>query len=201
MKKLLFMLSCLFFLNSYSQSNYIISVNNQSQEIYLDTNYEFKVAGKTIQISIKEKDTLVFHDAFYNFKHSKKYRVSMTELDAGIDQIMIMTAGGSGVIIQKYHSLDPSMLQEMMLNEVTKESISYGYSMDRKDYDKILISGEKLRILKAELQYKGDVGIYEISAFGQKDEGILILTMNLGGDGNHEGEDLINLMWGTLSIN
>jgi hypothetical protein len=201
MKKLLFIFTCLYISNTYSQTDFIITVNNQSQEIALDKNYEFEVDGKKIQISVKEKDTLIYNDAFYSFKYSKKHKISKAELDEGIEQIMLMTAGGSGIIIQKYDFFDPTMLQEMMMNEITKESVSYGYSMERKDYDKTLESGDELRILKADLEYKGELEIYEISAVGKKDEGILIMTMNLGGDGDNEGTDMINLLWETLTIN
>lgn len=201
MNKLLFILACLCISNTFSQTDFIITVNNQSQEISLDNDYEFKVDGKIIQISVKEKDTLIFNDSFFSFNYSKKHKVSKTEIDAGIEQIMLMTAGGSGIIVQKYDAFDPTMLQELMLNEVTKESVSYGYSIERKDYDKILKSGNELTILKADLEYKGELEIYEISAVGKKDEGILIMTMNLGGDGDNEGAEMINLMWNTLNIN
>ncbi|MFL0354312.1 hypothetical protein [Xanthomarina sp. GH4-25] len=201
MKKLLYLFTCLLISNIYSQTDFIITINNQSQEIALDKNYEFEIEGETIQVSVKEKDTLFYNDAFYNFKYSKKHKVSKAELDEGIEQIMLMTAGGSGIIIQKYESFNPVMLQEMMLNEVTKESVNYGYALERKDYDKTLKSGDELRVLRAELEYKGELEIYEISAVGKKDEGILLMTMNLGADSNNEGEEMINLLWNTLNIN
>ncbi|GGG32441.1 hypothetical protein [Bizionia arctica] len=201
MKKLLLIFTCLLFSNVYSQSNFIITVNDQSQEISLDEDYEFKVNGKTIKILVKEKDTLFYNDTFYDFKYSKNHKVSKTAIDEGIEQIMLMTAGGSGIIIQKYDTFDPTMLQEMMLNEVIKESVSYGYTLERKDYERTLESGEKLKVLKAELEYKGELEVYEISAIGKKDEGILIMTMNLGGDGDNEGEHMIDLLWSSLIIN
>ncbi|WP_417874310.1 hypothetical protein [Xanthomarina gelatinilytica] len=200
MKKLFFILFCLLFSNTFAQTNFILTVNNQSQEISLDTDYEFKVDGKAIQISVKEKDTLLYNDSFYNFKYSKKHKISKVNLDEGIEQIVLMTAVGSGIIIQKYDSFDPTMLQEMMLNEVTKESVNYGYALERKDYDRTLKSGDELGVLKAELKYKGEFEIYEVSALGKKDEGILIMTMNLGGDEDNEGEEMINLLWNTLSV-
>ncbi|WP_417881542.1 hypothetical protein [Xanthomarina gelatinilytica] len=200
MKKLFFILFCLLFSNTFAQTNFILTVNNQSQEISLDTDYEFKVDGKAMQISVKEKDTLLYNDSFYNFKYSKKHKISKVKLDEGIEQIVLMTAVGSGIIIQKYDSFDPTMLQEMMLNEVTKESVNYGYTLERKDYDRTLKSGDELGVLKAELKYKGEFEIYEVSALGKKDEGILIMTMNLGGDEDNEGEEMINLLWNTLSV-
>ncbi len=122
------------------------------------------------------------------------------QIDTGIEQIMMVTAAGTGVIVQKYDAFNPTMLQEMMLNEVTKESISYGYEMKREDYDKKLVSGETIRVLKAVLEYRGEYEIYEIAAHGRKDEGILIMTMNMDLGVDDGGADMIQLMWNSLKI-
>ena len=185
---------------SYGQKDFVLTINGESHEIALDDINEFKINGKNLSISVREKDTLVFNDAFYSFKHLKNYSVSKTIMDEGIEQIMIMTASGSGVLIQKYESFDPTMLQEMMLNEVTKESVNYGYTMERKDYDKTLNSGQELKVLKAALEYKGELETYEITAFGGKDEGILIMTMNMNDEIDPEGAEMINLMCDSLHI-
>lgn len=200
MKNLLFVASFLIALESFSQNDFIITIGNQSHEIALDENNEFDINGKKVNISVKEKDTLIYNDDFYNFKYTKKYSISKTVLEEGIEQIMLMTASGSGVLIQKYEAFDPTMLQEMMLNEVTKESVSYGYTMERQDYEKTLNSGQKLQVLKAALEYKGELETYEISAYGGKDEGILIMTMNMNDEIDPEGSTMINLMWDSLHI-
>lgn len=200
MKNIAFAFCLLLAFNSFSQNDFILTINGDSHEIALDENNEFEINGKKVTISLKEKDTLVYNDGFYNFKYIKNYSISKTVLDEGIEQIMIMTASGSGVLIQKYEAFDPTMLQEMMLNEVTKESVSYGYTMERQDYDKTLNSGQKLKVLKAALEYKGEIETYEITAYGGKDEGILIMTMNMNDEIDPEGADMIDLMWSSLQI-
>ncbi|WP_250434777.1 hypothetical protein [Hanstruepera flava] len=200
MKNLICLACFLITLSSFSQKDFILTIGDESHEIALDENNEFKVNGKTITISVREKDTLVYEDSFYNFKYIKDYSISKTVLEEGIEQIMIMTASGSGVLIQKYEAFDPTMLQEMMLNEVTKESISYGYTMKRQDYERTLVSGHKLEVLKSVLEYKGEIETYEITALGGKDEGILIMTMNMNDEIDPEGVEMINLMWNSLHI-
>ena len=184
----------------FCQNDFIITINNESHQISLDETNEFEINGEKVNILVKEKDTLMYHDSFYDFKYIKKHSISKTVIEEGIEQIMMMTASGSGILVQKYDSFDPTMLQEMMLNEVTKESVSYGYSIERQDYDKTLISGEKIKVLKAALEYKGELETYEISAFGRKDEGILIMTMNMNDAMDMDGADMIKLMWDTLRI-
>jgi hypothetical protein len=111
-----------------------------------------------------------------------------------------MTASGSGILIQKYEAFDPTMLQEMMLNEVIKESVSYGYILERQDYNKTLISGHSLSVLKAALNYKGELETYEITAYGGKDEGILVMTMTMNDELDTTGAEMIRLMWDSLKI-
>lgn len=113
---------------------------------------------------------------------------------------MLMTAEGSGLLIQKYDAFNPSMLNELMLNEITKESLNYGFEMKRMDYERTLKSGEKLKVLKAVLSYKGEVNVYEISSYGKKDEGIMIMTMTMNQDISKIGTKMINLMWESLEI-
>ncbi len=197
---ILFVAVILLSFTALSQNDFIITINDESHQISLDENREFEINGKKVNIMVKEKDTLIYNNSFYDFNYVKKHSISKTVLDEGIEQIMMMTASGSGILVQKYDSFDPTMLQEMMLNEVTKESVSYGYKMERQDYDKTLVSGEKLRVLKAALEYKGEFETYEIAAFGKKDEGILIMTMNMNDEFDKDGADMIKLMWDTLKI-
>ena len=39
-------------------------------------------------------------------------------------------------MVQKFKTIDPSSLTRLMLNEITKESISYGYSKTEKKFRK-----------------------------------------------------------------
>ncbi|WP_407556199.1 hypothetical protein [Winogradskyella sp. 4-2091] len=183
-----------------AQKDYVITVDGKDYEIALDGNEDVKIKGKLVNIALKKKDTLLLDDDYFELKYTKQHKVSRVEIESDIEQIMLMTAGGSGLIIQKYGSFNPSMLQEMMMNEVTKESVSYGYNLKREDYDKELSSGETIKVLKSVLTYKGETEVYEVMAHGKKDEGIIVMTMNMNLGVEDGGEDMIQLMWNSLSI-
>ncbi len=192
----------LLFVSTYTnaQKDYVITVDGKEYEIALDGNRDIKIKGKSIIIGLKIKDTLLIDEDYFQLKYTKQHKVSRVAIDVDIEQLMLMTAGGSGLIVQKYDSFNPSMLQEMMLNEVTKESVSYGYSLKREDYDKKLVSGETVKVLKAVLEYKGESEVYEVMAHGKKDEGIIVMTMNMNLGLEDGGKDMIQLMWNTLKI-
>ena len=137
----------------------------------------------------------------YSFSHLKDFKVTKTEINPSIEQSSIMTSGGTGLIIQEYTSLNPTSLNEIMLNEMTKESISYGYALERSTYKRKLISGQEIEVTKAVLRYNDDINIYEVASVGKKDAGILVVTIKMDENIKSPGQKLIDLMWETLRFN
>jgi hypothetical protein len=179
----------------------MLKINHKEYPVSLNKEYEISVDGKNLSFMLTQNDTLVYYDSLFSFKYLKDYKITKLVVAEGIEQIMIMSAEGSGMAIQKYGTLNPSMLSEMMLNEVTKESLSYGYEMKRMDYTRQLISGESVEVLKACLTYKDGTSIYEVSSYGKKDEGLIIMTIISNQSISQQGQDIINTMWKSLSVN
>lgn len=198
MRVLLTIFLLAFYTTIFGQSDFIMYVNDSSFHLTLDTEYQVSVNNELVTLRVKAKDTLDYDDILYRFKYSKDYKVTKTVIEVGIEQIMIMTADGSGILIQQYTNLNPTMLNEMLLNEVTKESLSYGFKMSREDYKRELISGQEIEVDKAVLKYKDQTNTYEVASIGNKDEGIIIMSMKLNDVINTEGQKIIDLMWNTL---
>ena len=183
-----------------AQEDYTIYINGTELKVALDKNYETVINGKKVSFSIKANDTLTYVDDVLSFKYPKGLTASKTQLDGGIEQIAILNASGSGIIIQKYASLDPSPIKEFILNEMTKESIGYGYASKKTEYKRTLASGSSIDILKATLSYKDETNVYEIASLGKKDEGILVMTLNMNDGEDTVGQGLIDLMWKTIKV-
>ena len=183
-----------------AQNDFSLTIDGKSTELSLDKPTTISLDGKTVQVLLKQKDTLTYQDKLYSFKYPKDFKVNKKELGNDIDQVMLMTAEGSGVLVQQYQTMNPTALNEMMLTELTKESLSYGYTMVRKDYDRTLASGQKIRVCRAELEYKDDKNIYEIATWGGKDEGVLIMSMVMDEELGSQGRKIIDLMWGSFRI-
>jgi len=190
-----------FYSTVFGQSDYEIYVNDTLFDLNLDTEYQVSINDELVTLRVMAKDTLQYDGILYSFKYSKDYKVSKTAIQDGIQQIMIMTAEGSGILIQEYTNLNPTMLNEMMLNEVTKESLNYGFKLSRKDYKRELISGQKIEVGKAVLKYKDETNIYEVASIGNKDEGILIMSIRMDDVIGTEGQKIIDMMWNTLTYN
>jgi len=184
----------------HSQENFKIEINGKILEIELDKDYELNINDELLRINVKQKDTLMYTDESFNFKFPKEYKVAKTEIDEGIEQLLVMTAEGSGFIIQKYSTINPTTLNELMISEVTKESINYGFKMIREDYERILTPGIKIKVDRAVLTYNDEINIYELASIGNKDSGLLFMTMEMDDLENSQGKKLINLIWKTLEI-
>ncbi len=182
------------------QADYIIRINDTVINIALDKPYNIKVKGENVQLIVKLKDTLTYSKSFFSFLYTKNYKVAQSKIENGIDQITILTANGSGILIQKYETLNPTNLKELMLTEVTKEGINYGFKETRTTYIKKLATGQEVEVTKAELTYKDEVNIYEIATIGKKDAGLIVVTIKMDNDATSDGQKVIDLMWASLKV-
>ncbi len=198
--KITLSLLILFFTKAHSQEDYTIEINGESFEISLDKEFQYQTKDGVKNILLKQKDTLTYNDEMFSFNFFKEYKVGKTKIEQGIEQLMLMTPEGDGFLIQKYSTINPENLKELMLGEVTKESINYGFEMERREYKHKLISGEDLNVIQAYLTYNDEVNIYEIASVGRKDSGLLIMAMRMNDTKNSIGEKLINLIWNSLEI-
>lgn len=201
MKSTLLIIAFFCSFTGYCQEDYILTINDSLLNVSLDKQYKFVVNGQTVNFSISSKDTLLFTDPFFRFSYPKDFKISKSKIDESIEQITMLSAEGTGIIIQKYGSLNPTSLNEMMLNELTKESVSYGFESKRSTSKKKLLSGQEVVVTKDVLRYKDEINIYEIVSYGKKDEGIIVVTLRMDDDKNTQGEKLIDLMWKTLRVN
>ncbi len=200
MKNLLILLvMVLFTVNLSGQKNFTLRINEQEMDISLGETYQVEMDGKTFNISVMQKDTLTFETDYFSFKYLKENNVSETEVEEGVKQIMLMNAEGSGFIVQTYTMLNPEFMVEMMLHELTKESLSYGYQMEKEYITRNLISGEQVNVHRAILTYKGEENVYEVATVGEKDEGVLIVSVIMNNQWDLVGKKLVEMMWSSFA--
>lgn len=184
-----------------TQGNYIIIINNDSIRVDLNNEVDYTdKLGEKHTFKIIQPEILTYSDDMISFSHSKSLNVSNSKIEEGIEQCMLMQSTGNGCMVQKYKTINPSSLTRLMLNEITKESISYGYSKTEKKFSKKIKSGQTIEGIQATLIYKGEKEVYTVATYGGKDEGIIVVTMLLNDDFK-EDKKIIKLFLDTLSIN
>lgn len=183
-----------------NQGNYILIIDNDS--VYIDLGKEFEYqpkGGKSISIELVQPAELTYADELVAFKYDKDLSVSKSEIEVGVDQIMILNSTGNGFMLQTYRAYDPSSFTDFMMNEITKESVSYGYAKKEKPFKKKLKSGHTIEGIQSTLTYRGETEVYTVAAYGGKDQGVLVITMFLSEE-FPEDEDMIELFLNSLEL-
>ncbi len=183
------------------QGNYLLMIDGDSIYLDLDKPTEYKASnGEKLDIELRQPMILTYSDNMVSFNHSKQFSVSNMVIEAGIEQCMIINSTGNGFMLQKYSTMDPSTLVPLMISELTKESVSYGYTKTERAVKRTLVSGQEIKGTEAKLTYKGMEEIYTVYSWGGKDEGILVVTMVLAEDYAEVDRPLIELFLKTLRV-
>lgn len=180
--------------------NYEISINGQTYDICLGRDYQIKSdSGEKLHFKVNKKALMTYKNGYISFQHKSDLAISSTDLGNGIRQIMTNTAVGTLVLIQEYSSMNPTAMVNLMLQELTKEQINYGYKMQKETHSKALMDGTKLRGLRATLKYNEEEEYWTVSAYGKKDRGLLVIT-KIDKEYLSTEKNIIDLMWETLQI-
>lgn len=201
MKYLILMIIAVLFsgnLFAQTEKNYTLSIDGQEVEIGLDEEMTIMIDGKPHPVVLKQKEILTFDNDFVRFNYPKDVSVSVTTIAEGIEQVAVLNANGGGFIVQIYPTVNPTALEGLMLNEVVKESLNYGYSKTDTDFSKKLQSGQVLSGTTATLEYRGDKQVYTVASYGAKDQGIIVLSMITAQEFAVSDQQLIDLFFNSL---
>lgn len=183
-----------------NDANYEISINGETYDISLGRDYQIKSdSGETFNFRVNKKAVMTYKNGYTSFQHKSDLAVSSTDLGNGIRQTMTTTAVGTLVLIQEYSTMNPTTLVNLMLQELTKEQVSYGYKMQKMTYSKTLKDGTKLDGKRAILKYKDQEEYWCVLAYGKKDSGFLVIT-KIDKENFDAERNIIDLMWQTLQI-
>lgn len=200
MRILLTAFAAIVFCSAFAQEDYTITLNDSTFNISLDQSYLVNINGKRVSIVVKSKDTLSYINPLFSFQYSKEFKVTDVSVDKNVTQLLLMDASGSGFLIQGYKNLNPEKLTELLVDQATKENNANGYDLNRSEYERTLISGQQVKVIKLVQRYKDNVRTYEVMTYGKKDEGAAVLTFNMPINPDKKGKDIVTLMWQTLSV-
>jgi hypothetical protein len=180
--------------------NYELMIDGKTYDLNLNEKIEIKDrAGKILTIVLKKKPFNEFSDKFVSFQHKSDMSVSSQKLEEGIYQLMSATATGTIIMLQEYADMAPSLLVPMLLNELTKESIEYGYKMIKEEITRKVKSGKILKGVKATLRYKGEESYWEVLAYEKKDTGVIVMT-HIDREFIKTDKELLDRFWSTLKF-
>jgi len=155
--------------------------------------------GKTSKVRIDHNDFASFSGGTFSFVHPSTNSVTKTDLGDGIAQYLMASALGTLVVVQKYDKMNPISLNQLMLQEMTKETVQAGGQLTQRATTRKLADGKELTGLKATVKTRTDSADFEIVGFGTVDQGLLFIT-RIGDQDNATEQPLIDKFWETLKI-
>ena len=155
--------------------------------------------GKTSKVRIDHNDFATFSGGTFSFVHPSGNSVTKTDLGDGIAQYLMASALGTLVVVQKYDKMNPVSLNQLMLQEMTKETVQAGGQLTQQPTTRKLADGKELNGLKATVKTRTDSADFEIVGFGTADQGLLFIT-RIGDQDNATEQPLIDKFWETLKI-
>ena len=129
----LMVLAVLICAQGFAGDDYTLEINGRTYDVGLGEDKRLELpGGETLTINLSMKEYIKFESELFGFSHKSIYKANKSDLGEGIFQTMIVTPLGTGVLIQEYTSMDPTGLVDLMLRELTKEEVDYGYAYEEK---------------------------------------------------------------------
>ena len=203
MKKLLFLLLLIAGLKdlaAQSEKDYIIEIDGDSVFASLGEPAKFMLKdGKSIVIKIRKKDFLSFQKSPVSFSYPSKYSVTSKAIDEDAEQILLMSAGGAGIMIQIYSSLSPTGIVDFMLAQIAEDDIKAGYKESKTDIEKQTNNGILLKGKRSVLKMDTDTKVYSVLSYGKGKKGIMIIEIN-SEELEKDEQQLFDVFWSSLVV-
>jgi hypothetical protein len=155
--------------------------------------------GKISKVRIDHNDFATFSGGTFSFVHPSSNSVAKTDLGDGITQYMMASALATLVVVQKYDNMNPVSLNQLMLQEMTKETVQAGGTVTQEPTSRKLADGKEVTGIKATVKTRTDRADFEIVGYGLADQGVLFIT-RIGDQDNATEQPLIDKFWETLKI-
>jgi len=155
--------------------------------------------GQPHKVTLALNEFATFAGDMFSFVHPTNVAVTKTRLDDDIVQYLMTSALGTLIIIQEYGSINPASLDELMLQELTKESVQAGGERSQAPGTRTLADGKQLAGLKAKVKTASDTTSFEILGYGTADKGVLVVTRIDEDTGANEGS-MIEKFWQSLKL-
>lgn len=180
--------------------DYVITIDGKEAEVDLGKEATVELGdGRSVRVMLERKPVVTFRSENFSFEHPSAYTPSRTDLGDGVFQTLMASPLGTLVLVQEYTSMNPSGLIDMLVTELTKEEVEYGYEITRSAAKKSLSTGEELKGTKAVAKYRGEESTRHVLCYEARDAGIIVVTQ-IDGAAPAEDKAILDTFWNTFKI-
>ncbi len=157
--------------------DYTLTIDGKAYELELGKPATIELpGGRDVSVQLERNAIVTYRADNFSFQHPGEYSPSRTDLGDGVYQTMMATPVGTLVLVQEYTTINPCSLTGLMLNELTKEEVQYGYAIEKEDVSRTLGNGEKLQGVKAVSEYQGTRYTRHVLCYEARDAGVMVVT-------------------------
>ena len=162
--------------HSVFAQDYQITINGHRQAIDLDKETAVVLPdGTSLTVRLSQREFLSFESDMFRLMHHNAYKANRKDLGDGIFQTAVITPVGTGVLVQEYTTMDPRRLVDLMLKELTKEEVEYGYKYTEQTTQK-KVGALTFRGKTAVTRYQDEEWTRSVLAWGAGNKGLLVVT-------------------------
>jgi hypothetical protein len=181
--------------------NYELTIGGHTMPV--DLGKEYKVTtpgGESVTVMLRQREVLTHDEALFSLRYPSSLNLSATTaVDKEISQVIAISGLGNGFVLQAYTSMNPSLLVDAMLDESIKQDLAFGFKLDKKPFSRELSSGQTMTGVEATLTYQGQTKHITVSAYGKRDQGLLLITIMHPDMAATDGA-ILDTLWASLKL-
>lgn len=180
---------------------YRLTVDGVATDIDVGDSAELTLPdGRKVTASLERNEFVTYAGERFSFVHPSAMAVTKTKLSDGIVQHLLATALGTIVVVQDYAALNPVSLDQLMLQEMTKESVQAGAKLTQQKTSRTLADGKELTGIRATVKTRTESVDYEILGYGRVDQGVIIIT-RIDKENVVTDQALLDRFWSSVALN
>lgn len=180
--------------------NFVVTIDGQDYEINPGDNLSVKSkAGKALKIALKRKEFAIFETGLVKFEYRGDLSVASTSIDPNIRQHLVASALGTLLIIQQYDKINPGMLTDFMLKQMTDGDVAAAARLDSVPFTLTLADGTVMKGVKASVKSdKDDVSLQVLAA--DTGAGGVMAISRINNDMGKDEQPIVDRFWKSLSL-
>jgi hypothetical protein len=155
--------------------------------------------GSTTKVTLDLNAFATYSGDTFSYVYPTTVSITRTELAASIRQHLMASAVGTLVLIQEYGAVNPVSFDQLVLQELTRQTVQAGGELSQQPATRKLADGKELTGVKATLKTPAATVYFEVLGYGAADKGLLMMTRI---DEANRGREalLVDTFWETLKI-
>jgi len=155
--------------------------------------------GRKVTARLERNEFATYAGERFSFVHPSTMAVTKTQLSDTIVQHLLATAVGTVVVVQDYAAVNPVSLDQLMLQEMTRETVQAGGELTQQKASRKLADGKELTGLEATVKTRTESVDYEVLGYGGIDQGVMVIT-RIDADNAGTDQQVIDRFWQSLTI-